>query len=297
MRLEDKTALITGGGRGIGFTTAMLMLSEGAKVGVVDVNPDYLKKAAETAQSKGYPLKTFTGDVSKKESVQSFMDAFVKEFGRIDILVNNAGMSIPKPFLEKTAEEWIKTLEVNLIGVFLCSQAAAKYMLPQKSGKIINISSIRGIDHCGREGIMDYSAAKAGVINLTKTMAKELAPYINVNTVAPGHTLTEMTAPLPDAVKKNMIEGSYLKRMGRPEDIANAILFLASDEANFFTGQLLASGWRVQSEIRKRRWFSEVSAGGNPLGFSEGKRIRRSLPGRRGRGPAGPKKDERRKRK
>jgi NAD(P)-dependent dehydrogenase (short-subunit alcohol dehydrogenase family) len=124
------------------------------------------------------------------------MDAFVKEFGRIDILVNNAGMSIPKPFLEKTAEEWIKTLEVNLIGVFLCSQAAAKHMLPQKSGKIINISSIRGIDHCGREGIMDYSAAKAGVINLTKTMAKELAPYINVNTVAPGHTLTEMTAPI-----------------------------------------------------------------------------------------------------
>ena len=145
----------------------------------------------------------------------------------------------PDPSWKRRAEEWIKTLEVNLIGVFLCAQAAAKYMLPQKSGKIINISSIRGIDHCGREGIMDYSAAKAGVINLTKTMAKELAPYINVNTVAPGHTLTEMTAPLPEAVKKNMIEGSYLKRMGRPEDIANAILFLASDEANFFTGQLL----------------------------------------------------------
>jgi NAD(P)-dependent dehydrogenase (short-subunit alcohol dehydrogenase family) len=239
MRLKDKAALITGGGRGIGLTTALLMLSEGAKVGVVDINPEYLKRAAETAQSQGYHLKTFPGDVSKKESVQDFMDAFVKGLGRIDILVNNAGMSIPKPFLEKTAEEWIKTLEVNLIGVFLCAQAAAKYMLAQKSGKIINISSIRGIDHCGREGIMDYSAAKAGVINLTKTLAKELAPFINVNTVAPGHTLTEMTAPLPDAVKKNMIEGSYLKRMGRPEDIANAILFLASDEANFFTGQLL----------------------------------------------------------
>jgi len=239
MRLRDKTALITGGGRGIGFTTAMLMISEGAKVGVVDINPEHLQKAAEAARSQGRELRTFTGDVSKKESVQGFMDAFVQEFGRIDILVNNAGMSIPRPFLEKTAEDWIKTLEVNLIGVFLCAQAAAKYMLLQKSGKIINISSIRGIDHCGREGIMDYSAAKAGVINLTKTMAKELAPYINVNTVAPGHTLTEMTAPLPDAVKKNMIEGSYLKRMGRPEDIAQAILFLASEESNFFTGQLL----------------------------------------------------------
>ncbi|MBM4332433.1 MAG: 3-oxoacyl-ACP reductase FabG [Deltaproteobacteria bacterium] len=239
MRLKDKTALITGGGRGIGATTALLMLAEGARVGVVDLHEANMAKVVETARSRGYELKTFIGDVSQKESVQNFMDAFVNEFGRIDILVNNAGMAILRPFLEKTVEDWIKTLEVNLIGVFLCAQAAAKYMLAQKSGKIINISSIRGIDHCGREGIMDYSAAKAGVINLTKTMAKELAPHINVNTVAPGHTLTEMTASLPEAVRKNMIEGSYLKRMAQPEDIARAILFLASDDANFFTGQVL----------------------------------------------------------
>ena len=171
--------------------------------------------------------------------MERFIGDFVKEFGRIDILVNNAGIAISRPFLEKTVEDWIKTLKVNLIGVFLCSQAAAKYMVAQKSGKIINISSIRGIDHCGREGIMDYSASKAAVINLTKTMAKELAPHINVNTVAPGHTLTEMTQPLPEEVKRNMIEGSYLKRMAQPEDIAKAILFLASDDANFITGQLL----------------------------------------------------------
>ncbi len=239
MRFQGKTALITGGGRGIGATTALMMLAEGGRVGVLDVNQDHLKKVTETARSRGYQLKTFAGDVSKKDQVQSTVDAFVEEFGRIDILVNNAGMSIPRPFLEKTAEEWITTLEVNLIGVFLCAQAAAKYMLAQQSGKIINISSIRGIDHCGREGIMDYSAAKGAVINLTKTMAKELAPHINVNTVAPGHTLTEMTAPLPEAVKKVMIEGSYLKRMAQPEDIARAILFLASDDANFITGQVL----------------------------------------------------------
>ncbi len=216
-----------------------MMLGEGAKVGIVDMNETDMKKVVETAQSRGYQLKTFVGDVSKKDQVERFMEAFVKEFGRIDILVNNAGIVISRPFLEKTAEDWIRTLEVNLIGVFLCSQAAAKYMLAQKSGKIINISSIRGIDHCGREGIMDYSASKAGVINLTKTMAKELAPYINVNTVAPGHTLTEMTQPLPEDVKRNMIEGSYLKRMAQPEDIAKAILFLASEDANFITGQLL----------------------------------------------------------
>jgi 3-oxoacyl-[acyl-carrier protein] reductase len=239
MRFQGKTALITGGGRGIGATAALMMLAEGGRVGVVDVNPDHLKKVTETARARSYQLKTFVGDVSKKDQVQSTMDSFVKEFGRIDILVNNAGMTIPRPFMEKTAEDWIKTLEVNLIGVFLCAQAAAKHMLAQKSGKIVNISSIRGLEHCGREGVMDYSAAKAGVINLTKTMAKELAPHITVNTVAPGHTQTDLTAPLPDAVKKGMIEGSYLKRMAQPEDIAKAILFLASDDANFITGQMI----------------------------------------------------------
>jgi 3-oxoacyl-[acyl-carrier protein] reductase len=239
MRLKDKTALITGGGRGIGAATAWLMLEEGARVGIVDINEAHMKQAVETARSRGHELKTFTGDVSKKDQVDRFVGAFVHEFGRIDILVNNAGIVISRPFLEKTAEDWIKTLEVNLIGVFLCSQAAAKYMLAQKSGKIVNISSIRGIDHCGREGIMDYSASKGAVINLTKTMAKQLAPFINVNTVAPGHTLTEMTAPLPEEIKRNMIEGSYLKRMAQPDDIAKAILFLASEDSNFITGQLL----------------------------------------------------------
>ena len=239
MRLKDKAALITGGGRGIGLTTALLMMAEGATVGIVELDEKRIEHASETARSKNYTLKAYRGDVSKKDQAGGIMSAFVKEFGRIDVLVNNAGIAISRPFMEKTVEDWIKTLEVDLIGVFLCAQAAAKYMLAQKSGKIINISSIRGIDHCGREGIMDYSAAKAGVINLTKTMAKELAPYINVNTVAPGHTLTEMTRLLPEAVKKNMIDGSYLKRMAEPEDIAKAILFLASEDANFITGQLL----------------------------------------------------------
>jgi len=239
MRFKDKAALITGGGRGIGATTALMMLAEGGKVGIVDVNEGNMKNVAETARSKGYQLKTLIGDVSKKDQVDRFIGDFVKEFGRIDVLVNNAGIVINRPFLEKTAEDWMRTLEVNLIGVFLCAQASAKYMLAQKSGKIINISSIRGIDHCGREGVMDYSASKGAVINLTKTMAKELAPHINVNAVAPGHTLTEMTQPLPEEVKRNMIEGSYLKRMAQPEDIAKAILFLASDDANFITGQLL----------------------------------------------------------
>jgi len=239
MRLKDKTALITGGARGIGATTARLFAREGAAVGIVDLRAEGLLEVADKAKSEGHEIETFTGDISQKDDVDRIVNEFVQKLGRIDILVNNAGVVIPRPFFEKTVADWEKTLSVNLIGMFLCCQAAANHMLPQKYGKIVNISSIRGIDHCGREGVMDYSASKTAVIGLTKTMAKELAPYINVNTVAPGHTKTEMTAPLPAEIKQNMIEGSYLKRMAEPEDIAKAILFMASDDADFITGQVL----------------------------------------------------------
>ncbi len=239
MRLKEKAALITGGARGIGAATAMLFASEGARVGIVDLREDGLKEVVTKAGQNGLEIKPFVGDITDKDQIEKVVDEFVQAFGRIDILVNNAGIVIPKPFFEKTVDDWESTLRVNLIGMFLCCQVAAKHMLDQKSGKIVNISSIRGIDHCGREGVMDYSASKMAVIGLTKTMAKELAPYINVNTVAPGHTKTEMTAPLPDEIIQNMIEGSYLKRMAEPEDIARAILFMASDDANFITGQVL----------------------------------------------------------
>ena len=239
MRLENKTALITGGGRGIGATTAFLFAKQGATVGILDLNPEHIRSFSEKAEKKALNIKTYTGDVSEKDQVQRVIDAFVADFGQIDILVNNAGIVIPTTFLEKTVEEWEKTIKVNLIGTFLCAQSAAKHMLKQQSGKIVNISSIRGIEHCGREAIMDYSAAKMGVISLTKNMAKALAPNINVNCVAPGHTKTEMTDPLPDEVKQNMIQGAYLKRMAEPMDIANAILFLSSNESDFFTGQVL----------------------------------------------------------
>jgi NAD(P)-dependent dehydrogenase (short-subunit alcohol dehydrogenase family) len=239
MRLKKKTALITGGARGIGATTARLFAKEGADVGVVDLHSGGLQEVADKAKLEGLEIETFIGDITQKNDVDRIVDEFVQKLGRIDILVNNAGVVIPKPFFEKTVADWEKTLSVNLIGLFLCCQTAAKYMLQQKSGKIVNISSIRGIDHCGREGVMDYSASKTAVIGLTKTMAKELAPYINVNTVAPGHTKTEMTAPLPEEIKQNMIQGSYLKRMAEPEDIAKAIVFMASNDADFITGQIL----------------------------------------------------------
>jgi 3-oxoacyl-[acyl-carrier protein] reductase len=239
MRFTDKAVLITGGGRGIGAATALLFAGEGARVGILDLAEQNFTDVVSQAKGRGLAVKGFPGDVTRKESIEQALASFVHEFGRIDVLVNNAGVVISSPFMTKTAEEWERTLRINLIGVFLCAQAAAKYMLAQKSGKIINISSIRGIDHCGRSGVIDYCASKTAVIGLTKTMAKELAPYINVNSVAPGHTKTEMTRSLPEEVKRNMIEGSYLKRMAEPEEIAKAIAFLASPDADFITGQVL----------------------------------------------------------
>ncbi len=238
-RMEHKTALVTGGARGIGAATAMLFAEEGARVGIMDLHGEGLEAMASLAAERNLELRTFQGDVSAPSDVERVMADVVAAHGEIDVLVNNAGILFPKPFLEKTAEEWTRTLAVNLVGVFLCAQAAARHMLSAGSGKIVNISSIRGVDHCGREGVMDYSAAKGAVINLTKTLAKELAPRINVNAVAPGHTDTHLIAGLPAEVKQAMLDGTYLGRFAQPEDIAHAILFLSSSEADFITGQVL----------------------------------------------------------
>jgi 3-oxoacyl-[acyl-carrier protein] reductase len=238
-RLANKSALITGGARGIGAATALLFADEGARVGIMDLHREGLDTMAARAREGDLELRAFQGDVSSPQEVERVMAAFVAAYGGIDVLVNNAGILFPKPFLEKTAEEWMRTLAVDLVGVFLCAQAAARHMLRAGSGKIVNISSIRGVDHCGREGVMDYSAAKGAVINLTKTLAKELAPRINVNAVAPGHTDTHLIQGLPEEVRQAMVAGTYLQRFAQPEDIAHAILFLASAEADFITGQVL----------------------------------------------------------
>jgi 3-oxoacyl-[acyl-carrier protein] reductase len=236
-RLAGKCALITGGGRGIGRATAFRFAREGARVGIMGKGEASLAKAKADAAAEGLQLATYLGDVGSKEDCVRVVDAFAKDFGRIDVLVNNAGLGRGAKFMDKTVEEWTDVLRVNLVGTFLMAQAAAKHMLANRSGKIVNISSVRGLDHCGREGTMDYSAAKAGVINLTKTMAKELAPNINVNVVLPGHTDTDVLRSLPEEVRTNMLAGTYLKRFAHVDDIANAILFLASNEADFITGQ------------------------------------------------------------
>jgi len=240
MKLKNKVALITGSSKGIGRATALLFAKEGAKIIV-----NYCKskkeadKVADEIKKLGSDALAIKCDVSNEKEVKEMANKSIHKFGRVDILVNNAGIIVSKSFSELTSKDWEKTLRVNLIGVFLCSQAVAPYMLKQKYGKIINVSSIRGLEHCGRRGIFDYNASKAGVINFTKTLAKELAPFINVNSVVPGWVETDMNKKIDPALRENETEKTYLKRFAQPEEIANAILFLASDSANYITGQIL----------------------------------------------------------
>jgi 3-oxoacyl-[acyl-carrier protein] reductase len=235
MRLKDKTALVTGGGRGIGQAIAVRFAREGALVAIVGPHRETLNITAGMAPE----IDAIVGDVTKKEDVDRAVDTVLGKFGKLDILVNNAGGTEPKPFFEKTAEDWMRIWELNVVSAFLCSQAVAKPMLAAKYGRIINIASVRGVDYLGREPIMDYSAAKAGMVSFTMTLAKQLAPHVTVNAVGPGHTKTDIWKRLPQEVKDKMLAGTALQRFGEVEDIASAVLFFASDEASFITGQHL----------------------------------------------------------
>jgi len=234
-RLEGKSALVTGGGRGIGQAIALRFAREGARVAIVGPHQETLSGTV----SKGKGIEAIVGDVTKKEDVDRALAQVLGKFNKLDILVNNAGGTDPKPFFEKTARDWMRIYELNTVSAFLCAQAAAKPMLEAKSGRIINISSVRGLEHCGREPIMDYAAAKAAMVSFTLTLAKQLAPHVTVNAVGPGHTKTDIWRSLGQDVKDKMLEGTFLKRFAEPEEIASAVLFFASDEASFITGQHL----------------------------------------------------------
>lgn len=237
MRLKDRVAVITGASRGIGRATALLFAEEGAKV-VVNYNKS--KEEAEKVLSE--IKKTSDGilvkcDVSKEEEVKKMFAETIKKLGKIDILVNNAGIVFDVPFAQRTVEHWKKTLDVDLIGVFLCSKYAAQNM--KNGGKIVNISSTSGINTWGPDS-MDYASAKAGVIMLTNTLAQELAPKkIYVNCIAPGWIDTEMNKDLPKEYVEREKQKTFLKRFADPKEVANAVLFLVSDEASFITGSTL----------------------------------------------------------
>jgi 3-oxoacyl-[acyl-carrier protein] reductase len=240
MKFENKVVLVTGSSRGIGRATALKFAEEGAKVIINYLNSEEVKaeEVVEEIKKIGSDALAIRCDVSLEKEVKDMVEKAIKKFGRIDVLVNNAGIVYDVPLFEKTVEQWRETLNVNLIGVFLCSKYVSKKMLEQGSGNIVNISSTNGIN-CPSPESADYDASKSGVISLTKNLAEELAPNIRVNSVAPGWVDTEMNKDLPkDFVKKEKGK-TFLKRFARPEEISSVVLFLASEDSSFMTGSTM----------------------------------------------------------
>jgi len=238
VRLKDKVAIITGSGRGLGKEAALLFAREGAKVVVCDVNEEWAKSTAREIQEAGGVAIAVYVDVTSPESVKAMVDETLKEFGRIDVLVNNAGVTADALLVKMTDEQWDKVINVNLKGVFNCTRAVAPVMIGQGRGKIVNTSSVVGI--YGNIGQTNYIASKAAIIGMTRGWAKELGRKgINVNAVAPGFTMTDMMATVPEKILASIKEKTPLGRLGAPKDIAYAYLYLASDEADFVNGAVL----------------------------------------------------------
>jgi 3-oxoacyl-[acyl-carrier protein] reductase len=239
MRLANKVALITGAGQGIGRTTALTFAREGAIVAVADINMTTASAvAAEIAAADGQAKPIFL-DVARAESVETAIRTVLESFGRIDILVNNAGITRDARMQKMSEEQFDAVIEINLKGVWLCAKAVAPAMIAAGGGVILNAASVVGLH--GNFGQTNYVAAKSGVIGMTKTWARELGPNnIRVNAVAPGFTSTDMLSTVPEKVLDGVRERTPLRRLGRPEDIANAYLFLASEEASFITGITLS---------------------------------------------------------
>lgn len=238
MRLEGKKAFITGAAQGIGKAIALGMAKEGADIGVADVNIESAGKTAEEIRALGVKSIAIQLDVSKQNEVSSAFEMFTKEFGALDVLVNNAGITRDNVLLRMKEEDWDAVLSINLKGSFLCSKEAVKIMAKQRSGRIISISSV--VAFMGNPGQVNYSASKAGLIGLTKTIAKEYASRgIRANAIAPGFIQTAMTDVLSEAVKEEMKKAIPLGQFGTPEDVTNAVIFLASREADYITGQVL----------------------------------------------------------
>ncbi|ODV55179.1 3-oxoacyl-[acyl-carrier-protein] reductase [Lysinibacillus fusiformis] len=238
-KLDGKVVVVTGASRGIGRAIALKLADEGAKV-VVNYSGSQAKAEEVVAmiQESGGEAIAVQASVSQTEEVTALMDTAVKTFGSLDILVNNAGITRDNLLMRMKEDEWDDVLDTNLKGVFLCTKAVTRQMMKQRAGRIINISSIVGV--AGNAGQANYVAAKAGVIGLTKTTAKELASRnILVNAIAPGFIETEMTDQLPEDIKQGMLTQIPLAKLGQPEDIAKAVVFLASDDANYMTGQTL----------------------------------------------------------
>ncbi len=238
MRLEGKNALITGAAQGIGKSIAIGMAKEGANIAIADVNIESAKNTSQEVRSIGVKSIAIKLDVSKQDDVTNAFETCIKEFGTLDILVNNAGITRDTVLLRMKEEDWDMVLNVNLKGSFLCSKEAVKIMAKQRSGKIISISSV--VAYIGNPGQSNYSSSKAGLIGLTKTIAKEYASRgIRANAIAPGFIQTAMTDILSDEVKNEMKKSIPLGQFGTPEDVTSSVIFLASKESDYITGQVI----------------------------------------------------------
>jgi len=248
MNFKDKVVLVTGSSRGIGRSIAVKFAAAGANV---IINYLHNQKEAETIteiiSSYGNDCICIRADVSKENQVKEMIDKIIAKYGRLDILVNNAGIALDNEFSERHVDEWHSTLDTNLIGVFLVSKYAGQHMKKQKYGKIVNISSTNGIDTTYPYSI-DYDASKAAIINLTKNLAIEFAPDINVNAVAPGWVDTEMNSELSKEYLKEEKEKILLNRFAEPEEIAELVLFLSSDKARYIDGETI----RIDGGIKMR---------------------------------------------
>ena len=237
-RLDQKISLITGAAQGIGLATALKFATEGATVIVCDVKQAAVNEAVTQCEALGATAVGFVMDVTQREMVDAVVARVVERFGRIDVLVNNAGITQDARLQKMTLEQFDRVIDVNLRGVFHCAQAVANTMVAQGSGVILNASSVVGI--YGNFGQTNYAASKFGVIGFTKTWSRELGPKgVRVNAVAPGFISTPILATIPEKVIQEMEQRVPLRRLGRPEEIANVYAFLASDEASYINGAVI----------------------------------------------------------
>lgn len=235
--LTDKVAIVTGAARGIGKAIALKLARQGADIVICDILDEVTETASEI-EALGRRSLGLKKDITKFSEVEELIAKTIEAYSKIDILVNNAGITRDNLLIRMSEAEWDSVINVNLKGTFNCLKAVARVMMKQRSGKIVNISSVVGV--MGNAGQANYAASKGGVISLTKSAAKELAARgITVNAIAPGYIETDMTRNLPDKAKEMFLSVIPLKRVGTPEDIANVVAFLASDEASYITGQVI----------------------------------------------------------
>ncbi len=238
--LNDKVAMVTGAARGLGQAIAVKLAEAGADIALCDLNAEWLEETAGKVKALGRRVECYGVNVAEGESVTAGVKAIEKDFGKIDVLVNNAGITKDGLLMRMREDDWDAVLNVNLKGVFLCTKAAMRGMMKQRSGTIVNIASVIGL--MGNAGQANYAASKGGVISFSKTVAKELASRnVRCNAVAPGFIRTAMTDALDEDVQNKMKEIIPLSRFGEPEDVANVVLFLASDASAYVTGQVLST--------------------------------------------------------